>query len=868
MGNNNETQIYKRDTVLAELISTYEDSVKAEERITKWHGDYGVNEIKYTAPDELVKEKADKALEILGMSYNDYMKRYKESSTDMKIRLKEAFGAHQEVAKVTRQEFIENPEPTEPVITIEYSENEQLKDGIEMPLSMADKIFNDLSMQNNVSGIEEVIYTIKYVLDGKEKTYEGSIYTGDKIGGVVDHISHFGSFFRNNAAYQDYLKRKETPEEIEKLNASYEYNSYKLEPYLRAHINLLKIEQSAKEEIDILKKLDLSNAENYQKFEYNHALQEYVKDFRQVLNSGDWNNFPEMPKLEDFEMENMEESVKEPDILVAIESTDDHTDYYFTPNMRNTRGVGKEDYYRIVYVNETASLEPLTEDVFNSKEEALENVGNIKGAKLVEYDELIHNALELRKIPDVQEKRIKYYSKLDQFEADMKEAGWYGRHICGQRTYWYHADPVTENVKEIEFNDFDSLQNYLNELSVYNKQKEAQEVFYDEVQSEATKVHTNDENLKNEKSEYAENLRKTKEQYTAQKKEELSKINVEIHEITDNFQQNPETIAELLEFGTKFHKYSVRNQMLIMKQNRGATYLKSYADWKKDGYNVKRGEKGLKILAPVKVTYLKQSENNFVKLSEAPKELQQLYKLGKIASIQKTYYTVGTVFDISQTTCPVEKYPEYYGMGYQNHDQNKMIDGIIAYSEKKLGIPVEVKDFSSISLRGCYYPDTKEIKLNALLKTTEKMSTLVHELGHAVMEHSSDRELSTYQKEFEADCFSIMLNKHFGIELTERRRSHLSKSYNAMKNDYIKSNTDFEFDKIVGDVFKRYNNVVEDIDKYIDEQLNKEMDIPQNLEQEKVTSIFNDYQNPSIYDKMIASYNTELLDNRYEMEMA
>lgn len=95
MGNNNEMQIYKRDTALAELISTYEDSVKAEERITKWYGDYGVNEIKYTAPDELVKEKADKALEILGMSYNDYMKRYKESSTDMKIRLKEAFGAHQ-----------------------------------------------------------------------------------------------------------------------------------------------------------------------------------------------------------------------------------------------------------------------------------------------------------------------------------------------------------------------------------------------------------------------------------------------------------------------------------------------------------------------------------------------------------------------------------------------------------------------------------------------------------------------------------------------------------------------------------------------------------------------------------------------------
>lgn len=96
------TEIYKRDVALAELISNYEDSIKADERITYWFGDYGINEIKYDVPNEIVKQKADKALEILGMSYSDYMEGYKKSTSDMEKRLKQVFKIQTEINKATK----------------------------------------------------------------------------------------------------------------------------------------------------------------------------------------------------------------------------------------------------------------------------------------------------------------------------------------------------------------------------------------------------------------------------------------------------------------------------------------------------------------------------------------------------------------------------------------------------------------------------------------------------------------------------------------------------------------------------------------------------------------------------------------------
>ena len=64
------------------------------------------------------------------------------------------------------------------------------------------------------------------------------------------------------------------------------------------------------------------------------------------------------------------------------------------------------------------------------------------------------------------------------------------------------------------------------------------------------------------------------------------------------YEEQPEQIAELLAFKSKFHTYSINNSVLIQRANPGATYVASFDRWKELGYSVKRGQRGIKILVP------------------------------------------------------------------------------------------------------------------------------------------------------------------------------------------------------------------------------------------------------------------------------
>lgn len=85
-----------------------------------------------------------------------------------------------------------------------------------------------------------------------------------------------------------------------------------------------------------------------------------------------------------------------------------------------------------------------------------------------------------------------------------------------------------------------------------------------------------------------EDKRRWKEQAEKQK-EQMQEM---IQNLTDTWQENPETIAEMFEFGSRIYHYSMRNNMLIYKQNPNATYVQSFDAWKKRGASIKKGEKG------------------------------------------------------------------------------------------------------------------------------------------------------------------------------------------------------------------------------------------------------------------------------------
>lgn len=356
-------------------------------------------------------------------------------------------------------------------------------------------------------------------------------------------------------------------------------------------------------------------------------------------------------------------------------------------------------------------------------------------------------------------------------------------------------------------------------------------------------------------------IRKTKAEYAAEQKDKLNGINKTIEDIAKTYKDNPEEIAELMKFASKFYRYSSRNVMLVHNQNSGATYFQSFEAWKKAGYSINRGQHGLKVLVPLKTTYLQDKDGNYVKLSEAPAELKNKYMKApdSVKHINRTYYKIGNVFDISQTNVPEEEYPSFYSMGYNDVKLDILSAGIKNYCVSKLNIPVNNIDMNSISLRGYHIKDTL-INMNDKLNSTEYLSTLTHEVGHAVMQHTAGQ--NTYLKEFEADCFSIMLESHLGVEITESRKHHLADNYRQLEQS--QEGEEIDINSVINDVMKTFSNVIENIDEYVNYEINQNKDkeiyeaIDEDIEDEAVSE-------SSLCEKQLMPQN--VIDQQPQLEV-
>ena len=80
--------------------------------------------------------------------------------------------------------------------------------------------------------------------------------------------------------------------------------------------------------------------------------------------------------------------------------------------------------------------------------------------------------------------------------------------------------------------------------------------------------------------------------------------------LIENYRENPENIAELLAFKSKFYQYSMNNAALIRSQNPHSTYVASYEDWKEKGYQVQRGQHGIKIIFPIRTEIFEVGEKD------------------------------------------------------------------------------------------------------------------------------------------------------------------------------------------------------------------------------------------------------------------
>jgi len=318
-------------------------------------------------------------------------------------------------------------------------------------------------------------------------------------------------------------------------------------------------------------------------------------------------------------------------------------------------------------------------------------------------------------------------------------------------------------------------------------------------------------------------------------KEQLSK---KVTEIGQRFKHSPEQLEEYLSFASRFHQYSHKNLMIIYAQRPHASFVASASAWyaglpdgageplsKKPIY-IKKGEKAMYIWCPVTVNYYSKDGQNWKNIYQLPEEAQKsIREHPEQWKMQKALrFKLGPVFDVGQTECPKELIPKIMGIGIADITSAQIYHTMCNYCENILHIKVEERDLGSITLRGKYNPFSNSIEINNYIEDTQKLSTLIHEIGHSQLHSLSQNNVdkTTVQKELEADMYSLMLEKLCGIETTDARKAHLADHYNVFISlqEKLPKDKRITVDQVFDAVFSRYQQTLPDIKTALDKAMN------------------------------------------------
>ena len=200
-----------------------------------------------------------------------------------------------------------------------------------------------------------------------------------------------------------------------------------------------------------------------------------------------------------------------------------------------------------------------------------------------------------------------------------------------------------------------------------------------------------------------------------------------------------ESLTAYLAAMGRFHDYSFGNVMLIITQKPDASHVAGFNTWKKLGRFVKKGEKGILIIAPM---VIKPKEEAPVDSSNADRTFLRF----------KGVY----VFDVSQTDG--ESLPEFARVGGNPNGHTDRLKNLIASKGIALEYASDIGAAHGVSSVG-------RIKIRPDLSAAEEFSVLVHELAHEML-HSREyrREASKTVKETEAEAVAFVVNQSIGLE--------------------------------------------------------------------------------------------------------
>ena len=250
-------------------------------------------------------------------------------------------------------------------------------------------------------------------------------------------------------------------------------------------------------------------------------------------------------------------------------------------------------------------------------------------------------------------------------------------------------------------------------------------------------------------------------------------IEKQLKEISERLEQGVKEIftseryTEYLNTMSKFHNYSFNNTLLITMQKPEATLVAGYQAWqKKFNRHVKRGEKGIQIIAPTPVREKQEIE----KIDPDTQESiigEDGQPETEIVEMIIPRFRVATVFDVSQTEGePIAELevPELTG-------SVQFYDTFMQALQNISPVPIRMMNVEG-DAKGYYHQTEKYIAIKEDMSNVQTMKTGVHEVSHALLH---DREVMDAEgvlkdqttKEVEAESIAYIVCNHFGLDTSE-----------------------------------------------------------------------------------------------------
>jgi len=209
-----------------------------------------------------------------------------------------------------------------------------------------------------------------------------------------------------------------------------------------------------------------------------------------------------------------------------------------------------------------------------------------------------------------------------------------------------------------------------------------------------------------------------------------------------------ETLKRFLDCMGRFYSYSWHNCMLIGMQMPEASHVAGFRRWLELGRHVRKGEKGIGILAPLVYRKAQDADDQG---NDSEKTLRG--------------FRVVHVFDISQTEG--DDLPELASI----HGEPGELLGRLEALIRKSGITL-TEEALPLGTKGASLKGT--IHIAEGLSPAERFAVLAHELAHEWMHGDEYRQQSgRVVRETEAEAVAYVVCRAFGLECSTRSSDYI-----------------------------------------------------------------------------------------------